>query len=224
MDLAKFVWLLEHEALYFPRTDRLGDPHEGAIPEENIRKRAEEWGGRKIQWAPGLSGHEDIPRLTTRSTYVSCWNLSEHENASLWAIYGKSVAILSTFDALRESLLCEEPVHIGTVAYIDYGKDVIPTDGFSPLLHKRKYFENEQELRAVIGGKQIVEEENGAWHWATEDPRPGIEARVNLGRLVEQVRVAPGDPLLKEVVSALVKRYGLDADVGQSSLDKPPRF
>jgi hypothetical protein len=39
MDIAKFVWLLEHEALYFPRADLLGDPHEGAIPEVNRRTR-----------------------------------------------------------------------------------------------------------------------------------------------------------------------------------------
>jgi hypothetical protein len=29
MDLAKFLWCLQHEALFFARLDRLGDPFEG---------------------------------------------------------------------------------------------------------------------------------------------------------------------------------------------------
>ncbi|HSR93888.1 MAG TPA: hypothetical protein VLK56_03395 [Solirubrobacterales bacterium] len=108
--------------------------------------------------------------------------------------------------------------------YIDYRRDCIDDPyTFAPLVHKRKYFEDEKELRAVISGRQIEEDVDG-WQWREEDSRLGISAEVDLNELLDEVRVTPADRILGSVVPSLVDRYGLKVEVGQSSLDDPPRF
>lgn len=229
MDLPKFVWMLENSALYFPRADLLGDSYEGAIPYGDIELRRKEEQddlseGRTVKWAPGLSGPEDLGRLMVRSTYVSCWNLSDVENAGLWSLYGGGVAVRSTVESLKESLKCDEPVYIGMVDYIDYRTDRIARGStLAPLVHKRKHFEHEKELRAVISG-ETIERRGADWRWLLEDPRKGITADVDLMHLVDEVRIAPSDPVLGEVVPLLVRRFSLDVPVEQSSLDDPPQF
>lgn len=159
-----------------------------------------------------------------RAAYVSCWNASDVENAGLWNLYGGGVAVRSTFQKLKNCLQCPEPVFIGMVRYIDYRAETFDSSsGFHPLMHKRRHFEHEQELRAVIAG-QRTEGVGDDWHWVEEDPRHGIVATVDLKELVDEIRVAPEDTVLAEVVPELVERYRLDARVEQSSLDDPPQF
>lgn len=223
MDFPKFVWMLEHKALYFARADLLGDSHEGALPDFDIEERASRMGDN-IEWAPGLSGPEDLGKLMVRATYISCWNASPVESAALWNLYGGGVAIRSTYAKLRDCFICAEPVHIGMVEYIDYRADRIDrSDTISPLLRKRRYFEHENEIRAVIAGNW-TEEEGDRWRWAHEDPRHGIAADIDLDRLMTEVRIAPGDEILGDVVPAIAERYGLAADISQSSLDDPPQY
>lgn len=228
LDLAKFVFLLEHEALYFSRADRLGDPYEGAVSDPAITEREmrdrEIFGDNEREWASGLSGHDSLNLLMVRSTFLSCWNISPVENAGLWSVYaGRGVAIRSTFERLRDSLSCDEILQIGVVRYIDYRSDPMPNDGLAPLVHKRKHYEWEGELRAAIVGRW-TEEQGDKWRWAKEDPRLGIEVGVDLEQLIEEIRVAPGEQVLGDIVPALVHRYDLKVPVEQSALDDPPRF
>lgn len=225
MDLTKFVLLLERRALRFARADQLGDPHEGTLPDAAVAVRDafdEEIGANKPGWwAPGIDSAEGKTKIELKIAFVCCWNLSEYENAALWDVYGKGVAIRSSFTALRESLLCDDDVYIGRVHYIDYRRDAIPLDNaLYPLVYKRRYFEHERELRAIITGQTITDEPEFKW---TGDPRLGIDAAVDLNTLVQKVYVAPGEPLLHEAVTALCARYGLDPPE-QSSLDEPPRY
>ncbi|SRR6266545_429876 len=167
--------------------------------------------------------------MTLKHAFVSCWNMSEYENASLWQVYGRGIAIRSTFARLRESLICTDPVYIGVVNYIDYRRDSFPEgNAFTPLLHKRLYFENERELRAVIPGQTMTEvkDPDGEvidWSW-TGDPRVGVAATVDLDKLIAGIYVAPGETLLFEAVEAICRRYELGLTPQQSSLDELPRF
>jgi hypothetical protein len=229
MDLSKFVLLVDRGALYFPRADLLGDPHEGALPagviaarDEMIEALAAETGLPVERFANLVDADAASYLTTVQGTFINCWNLSEHESAALWASYGKGIAIRSTFARLRESLRGEERVYIGRVRYIDYGD---PREGFPrnnvywQIIHKRLYFSSENELRAVVPGR--------AWNESgqlTGDPRPGVEIPVDLGTLIEEIYVAPGAAVLGEAVRAVVTRFGLDVPVHQSSLDEAPRF
>jgi hypothetical protein len=140
--------------------------------------------------------------MNVRQVFVSRWHLSEYENAEPWQIYGKAIAIRSTFARLRDSLRTEDWVYIGQVSYIDYTRDSFPTDNtLYPLVHTRLYFENEHELRAVVTGQTHADPDHPeVW---TGDPRPGIAVEVDLAALVDAVYVASGELLLLDVVRAL---------------------
>jgi hypothetical protein len=234
MDLPRFISLLDQSALYFPRVDQLGDPHEGSLPKRNVELREAEFlartGGASQQWAPGLGGHSDLAKITARTSFVSCWNLAEHENAALWNVYGKAVAVTSTFASLRDSLQTDEDIFIGYVTYLDYRTEIMdsPASGLAPLVHKRRYFENEKELRAVVvhGSHWTGDLPDGSWAWNLEgDPRAGILVPVDLVGLVEGVHVAPDQPdWFKKVVQSVCDRYGLPREVESSSLDEAPHY
>jgi hypothetical protein len=166
--------------------------------------------------------------LLPMSVFVSCWNLSEHENASLWSVYGKAIAIESKVSSLRDALEpTDHRVHIGAVTYIDYENDHLPADNaLRAILHKRLYFDNERELRAVITGNPT--ERGDGFRIAAQylhDPRAGIVVPVELARLVHRVWIAPGGGLLQTVVSGLVERYELPVEVRLSHVDEfPIRF
>jgi hypothetical protein len=180
--------------------------------------------GRHPYWAPGIDP-EAPAQIEVRQAFVSCWNLSEYESAALWHVYGRGIAIKSTFARLRDSLTTEMPVYIGTVAYIDYAHDTFPAgNAFYPLMHKRLYFETEHELRAVVPGQTHADPEDEA-RW-TGDPRTGITVDVDLDLLVAAVYIAPtsGEIILLDVVHSLCAAFGLPASIRQSSLDQSPRF
>lgn len=41
MDLPKFVWLLQHQELFFPNLTMLSDPHEGASTKRYVERMTE---------------------------------------------------------------------------------------------------------------------------------------------------------------------------------------
>jgi hypothetical protein len=238
MDLPRFVALLDKEALYFPRADMFDDPHEGAMPAADIEARSQAMsvstGGEQVemQWAPGLSGPVDLSLITIRSTFINCWNLSDYESAALWSIYGKSVAIRSTYRGLRDAFRPEDDdeVYIGVVRYIDYAHDAMQgrrTD-LARFVHKRLYFENEHELRAVVvnGKAWTTDFDDGTWQWNIDgDPRVGLSIPVDLETLIHEVYVAPEQPdWVREVTQAVCDRFGLERTVRRSSLDERPRY
>ena len=142
-DLAKFIWLLENQTLFFARADLLGDPHEGSLSDVTARLRDAQHtasGGDRPEWrwARGLSGTEDVTRHQIQSTFVNCWNMSEHEKALLWRVYGRDLAIRSTYESLCDAFTATEPVFVGVVHYIDYRRHIIPLgNAYYPLVYKR---------------------------------------------------------------------------------------
>ena len=186
---------------------------------------AEEQTGRPWQMAGGLGAPEDATRNTVQTTFVSCWNMSRLENHSLWSVYGKGVAIKSTYGALRSTIHTGLPVYIGKVRYIDYRTGTFPdNNAYWPIVHKRRYFETERELRAVLPGRHNrFSDDYEGFEWA-DDPRPGVGVDVDLEHLIREVRVAPGQHVLRSAVQSVLDSYGLPVEAKQSSLDDPPQF
>jgi hypothetical protein len=101
-------------------------------------------------------------------------------------------------------------VWIGKVRYIDYDTDEIAKplkDVKQWLLHKRKEFSYEQELRALIISS-----------WQSKD------VCCDLQTLIESVRISPQAPAyMADLVSELCRRFGLNVKVCRSTLsDYPP--
>ncbi len=83
--------------------------------------------------------------------------MNEDESAAMWDLYlgnGPEVAVESSFAALRDELdraTGDTAVAIGSVDYLDYQNDSWgPYRPFNAVFHKRRSFDHERELRAVI--------------------------------------------------------------------------
>lgn len=161
-------------------------------------------------------------------TGVSCWHENEHESAAMWRLYLTSkegIAIETTFAQLKETFSeVAEDVFIGWITYIDYNKENIPANNLlHPMMTKRKSFEHEKEVRAVIwrGLKGSIHmmntNEPEAWNY------PGEPIQVNIDTLIKAVHIAPGSPRwFLDVVQNVAPKYGLVKSVEYSELDKAP--
>ena len=234
MDFTKFVSLLEKRALFFARADKLGDPFEGAIPISNIE-------ARYTSLKPRLSEkeiliHEHLRVELRRFTLISCWHESRHESEAMWKIYASAnsgIAIKTNFASFVESFITHEEIHIGEVQYIDYDSEKIPEDDLlSPYLHKRKSFEHERELRAII--QHIPPEvslENLPNFLGNETPTwpdmcdTGIYYDVDLNLLIQEVVIDPSAPdWLLDLVNSVADRYDLQAAIKKSRLAALPTW
>lgn len=211
VDFTKFVYLLETRGLWFTRADRFVDRFEGSFTFEDARRRRD--------WAPPVREEvgRQIEALRSR-TCLSCWHRNEYESAAMWELYLKSdegVAIRSTFPRMQAALRnADTPVHIGVVRYLDYDRESIPADTtFAPLLHKRRSFAHENEVRALV-------QRDG-----DDDDDDGRLVPCDLDGLIEQVFVSPHAPdWFQELVASISRRYGHGWRVVRSDLGRDPVY
>jgi tmRNA-binding protein len=162
---------------------------------------------------------------------ISSWHINENESAAMWEICLQSnegVAIQSTFKRLKDSFHThkEDEINIGKVKYIDYKKENIPKANiFNPFLYKRKAFEHERELRAVIMKFAQLEETTGK-HILYVDPKWfGIHVKTDLEVLVDKIVVSPSVPdWVIDLVKSIVNKYALNKKVEASELSKDPPY
>jgi hypothetical protein len=112
-----------------------------------------------------------------------------------------------------------------------------------PLLYKRKSFEHEREIRAIMiadppelqAGDPKLEirptmylARNDTWFTPDVDapnPEPFKKVEVVLAELIESVRVAPTSPeWFLDVARHVATQYGFAFTVGESVLDREPLF
>lgn len=222
MSLAKLVSLLSLKSLFFARADMIGDPLEGSVGAGNVRMRPDWYGEHfeiiersRAQFSPGL------PQCTA----LNCWHVSEYESAALWRLYGgeSGVAVRSTYRKLVESLGSMSKIFVGLVRYADYERDVIPEGTtLGPFLYKRRSFEHEREVRAVIQEFTAVGEDKIA---AVSKWESGLYVPIDAERLIGAVAVAPNSPTwYVEAVKAVVDRFGPPVDVTRSDMDRQPIY
>jgi hypothetical protein len=223
MDFTKFVFLLDNSSLYFSRADQLGDPFEGSYSRGNVSLRP-----LVYKEAPNAAAmFEQVARLSKwvrEWTFISCWHMNEHESAAMWRLYAKSneaVAVTSTYARLVEVL--PRNVFIGAVQYIDYERDWLPEgNSFYPFMHKRKSFEHEREVRAII---QELPSENGSIPVGKQNLSLGQVVQIKPGDLIERVHVAPtASPWLRDLVERISRKYEQTWAVHRSLLDSEPVY
>ena len=210
MTLAKFVSLLDEQALFFCRLDRLGDEYEGALPRR--------W-QREVRSPPREAAKAKRLR---QSCYVNCWNMSDDENEALWRLYGTqeaSIAIRTTYDQLVDVLRANDGVYLGLITYVDYDKDKgrMRSD-LERVMHKRRAFRHEEEARFV----KVLDGSLG------RRPAPaGLYVSVALERLVHGIYIDPYAPeWFEKVVRAVVARFAprLRRRITWSSMKADPLF
>ena len=227
VDFTKLVRMLETRSLFFARSDRFDDPFEGSYPRFNVLFRDAVYGNKLPQKA--LEGMVHVHREVRRFVAINCWHMNSHESAAMWRLYLKSnegIAIQSTYGKLISSLSnCEEDVFVGIVRYVDYDQQWMPEGNmFYPFLHKRKSFEHEKELRAMIARFPVLKT-NERLDVAGDTIAKGIEVPCDISELVQEVYVAPSAPgWFASLVELVVRRYDLQVKVTQSSLDQAPVY
>ncbi len=104
--------------------------------------------------------------------YTCSWIQSDYENKLMWDVYGQKsptcIALKTTIKELRQSFVKQNIIkHIGKVNYVDYQKDHLKGYEnydhidfkniqkvlelyYSPILHKQKEYQSENEIRIVV--------------------------------------------------------------------------
>ncbi len=228
MDFTKFVSLLEKRALFFARADKLEDSFEGYLPNLK-REEAQRF----------FDGHDD--RLETmfnsikessRYMLINCWHESDHESAAMWKLYAKDdngIAIKTDFDSLAKSFTSSQDINIGRISYIDYETDPLPHSSLlNVFLCKRKSFEHEHEVRAIV---QLLPPDDrsdgkeGRMDLSQDICDVGNYYEIDLSRLIKKVIVSPYAPdWLLELIKSVAVRYNLKAPVVKSKLADLPAW
>ena len=210
MSFSKFVAMLNTSALYFTVASKFEDKWEGTLPLKN-----------KEKIDPRIISFFEQYRSTNA---VNCWHQRDNESATMWKNYtqgNEGIAIKSTVGHLTQSfrnvegtITFNSRVHVGKVKYIDYAQEVLnTTNGYIPLLCKRNFFVDEQEIRAVIG--------DGLLSGFFVQGLPGINVPVDLNMLIDAIYVDPvaADGFFDLVKSIVNEQYA----VSRSSIgEKPP--
>jgi hypothetical protein len=245
------VSLLERQELFFSRADVLGDPFEGSFSQMNLKMRPV-WAEQAGLPADYYAGFEDARKMTIQETFINAWHASDVESAAMWSLYLRSedgIAVRSTYRRLSEAFEpTSEHVYIGVVHYIDYDDALIPeSNTFWPFVHKRKSYQHEREVRAVIQKFEYFENmrarKDPTWRMSrlhdlgikdTPDldldevlplPPTGLYVAVDLSRLVEAVYVAPNAAeWFLDLVQSVMARYERPEPVHRSSLATDPVY
>ncbi len=250
MSFAKFVSLLQTQALHFASTPSLRckfDEYEGLAPDKILEKWRQHDCGDAV-----LSFYE----RNSFCYWVKCLIHQEYESHRMWKSYApKGLATVTTFADLRDSFIDEQDVYLGLIEYFDYEKDnafdelyeyyrgfekltnidglrwydivrndfapelvVDPFPSYPPILTKRKDFNYEHELRAIIvpySTPTLAE---------IADYKRLVTVALDLGKLIQTVVIAPTAPQwFFKTVSYELKTYGLHAEVIYSELDQQPK-
>jgi hypothetical protein len=230
MDFTKLISLLDTRRLFFSRADSFDDPFEGSYPRNNVefRKSVPKELDEESQehFLKVINNTKDTNKYWPRYTAISCWHMNEFESAAMWSLYLKSdegIAIQSSYSKLKKSIIDDEKVYLGVVKYIDYNSYYIKDNNIlTPFVHKRKSFEHESELRAVMTKLPIS---SGNIDFTEETIHGGVPIKVDIEELIDKIYVAPNAPIwFSDLVNTAVKRYGYGIEVIQSEMNNTPMF
>ena len=224
MGYSKFLSLLDKSALFFARADKLGDPYEGSYSKANVKIRPityQQWPQEDIVAVSKF--YELFPKFTI----VNCWHRNEHDSAAMWKLYLQSndgVAVQSTISRLTASFK-EYNIHniyIGEVEYIDFENELMRHEGnYYAFLFKRKSFEHEKEIRAIIQGipRKTRGKEKGSYNFDKPLYEEGMNVDVDVDMLIDNIYLPPTCQKWQiELIQSLVNRFELNKKVLRSSL------
>ena len=223
MDFTKYVFLLSSKNIFFSRSDLFDDLYEGATSHVNIKLRQTVYKDSPIP-EHALEQMSKFAEWVRQWTFVNCWHMNEHESAAMWKLYAQTneaVAIRSTYQRLLNCL--PENIFVGVVHYIDYETKWLPEGNTMwPFVHKRKSFEHERELRALI--QDLPSNEKGIQS-GMPNPESGRVVSIDPESLIEVVHVSPDSPeWFSELVKKITMKYEFGFEVRHSLLAKTPVY
>ena len=229
MDFIKFVSMLDKQALFFARSDKLPDEFEGSYPKRNVQTSS------KI--SSEISKVLNQAKNRRRFTTLNCWHEGPYESEAMWKLYSdekNGIAIRTNVKDLADSFSCTDgrgvngrpiTMEIRKVRYIDFQKDSAPRldksdSPYAAFLYKRSHFEYEKEVRAIVQDLPI-----GDYASSADICEVGIYYTTDLSRLIHKVVVAPrAEDWFLELVKSLVHKYGLRIPVTRSEMVAGPTW
>ena len=259
MSFSKFVNLLKTEDLHFHQAADFSDRFEGSVPEiiEEARELEYQRAAKRGELQPeGHEIHAEINKCLRRFTYLSCWHMTDEESVAMWEHYGGSdgaVAIKTTIGEFSSALNTrhDHDIYFGGVDYQPYSSNHNSTPDLDdidieedlddrffltreahslvPFVHKRKGYDYEHEMRAIIQDppideslNQTIVEVDGEIHevdfkiHTEEGPKyldatrkndtKGVDVPVYLDGLIHKVLTAPdASSWFKETVEKVVE-------------------
>jgi hypothetical protein len=219
LNTQKFESLLEKKALFFSKARYLKDLFEGRYPPSYKRKEGASFNRGGFNQMGFNQGANYLPDSKKDSTFICCFTMNEFENDAMWKSYlmnNEGVAIQSTFKQLQESFeeTNDEMISIGIVKYYDNDFDG-STNVFKLFLQKRVFFNNENELRAIMikfsDRREIIEN--------------GIFVPIKVKNLINKVILSPNSSeFFEKRIKSLCAQSGLDNIVYRSKLEEFPKW
>ena len=211
MSFEKFVNVVATGSLFFARADKYNDKFEGYIPESTT-----------------LPHKPEVNRVDSNlRPYImcNCWHKREEESMGMWDKYhlrNSGIAIKTTMENLENSLPDKPNVFIGKIEYINNHNEIeMPEDVdnflYYPYFYKRKPFEYEHEVRAIIDISSIPRDVSYEF---------GIPLKINVQTLIDEdseVIVSPhADEWIAGTLELIVNRCGFQFSVNRSKILDPP--
>lgn len=232
LDLTKYISLLQRQALFFCRLDKLEDPFEGLTPKANFDPRVE-WHRymRDVENFYEAPPTDDEILQSVKRSYedekffkmiycVNCWNKYDQESAALWKIYSdfnKGIMIRSSINNIKRSLTdFKEEITLSEVKYLNYDKDIM-SDGniIYPIIHKQKAYSYENEVRLIFD----VTQPGRVHDWSKEEIEEGLFIGVDLDKLIDEIIISPyASEWFTKLIVDLTNKYGLKKNVKRSAL------
>jgi hypothetical protein len=220
IDLSKLIDILSRKSLFLSRLDLLRDVHEGSITKVNFDARQTQFEKKGISnLIPKI---EKINKKISKSMYINCWYFDNYESEAMWKLYcpdNKGIAIQTTYRKLVESVNYDDNLFIGYVNYIDYENEWFPAENlFYPVMHKRKAFQYEKEIRLVKTDSKFLEED-------TEIPPLGISCPWDIDKYAENIYVNPySQNWYYEVIKDILEKYNCKINVNWSTMKVEPYY
>lgn len=242
MSFAKFVELLRTKNLSLPSAMMFEDPYEGAcgkakntdllveylsdIVDDRMHEKRDlqiEHDAVKKIISQAHKYYNDLGASNKYFTFISCWHENETESEAMWKLYTQKqpegVAIQTTFGALKQAIN-DPDVQIGRVSYVDYDETFFTSDSY--FWYKRKSFEHEREVRAMVIADDDLRKK------MVEDYKRGtivVNLPVDLEVLIQNVYVSPyADVWFRDLVADELKQCNLEKQVLYSSLNQQPIY
>ena len=243
-----FVNLLDTEALYFTRADKFEDPYEGFIPQSIMDAYKQSL--KRV--TPAEFVEAIMKRHETSRKYVmcNCWHRNVVESMAMWEKYhmrNSGVAIKTTMEKMKNSLLSEYSIYIGKIEYIygntdddQYMQNFLQSDiplakklTYFPYFRKRKEYEHEQEVRLIVDidsfvmdalNNQTVETVDTFLETGLPDICDiGMLFNIDVSTLVDEVIVSPyAKDWITETLRSVVQKFGFNFQVSPSTLLDDP--
>jgi hypothetical protein len=215
IDLSKLIYTISKKQIYLTRLDLLGDGYEGTLTKsfmETLIEFSKEKNDPHI-----VNAVRSSAQLGRTSTYVNCWRMDEHESEAMWKLYcpnNQGVVLQTTYNKLVNSNT-DKNLHIGMITYIDYETDFFQAEDnlFYSVMHKRKAFEHEKEVRIVT-----------MQHYMENKPLlPGKTFNWDISGCIENIFVNPySEPWFHDVIKETLNSFNCKIKVDWSNMKKTP--